>query len=118
LFSGNLLNYFFVLFAVMVTVQEFIRVAQQGVFISSTKRKGMRNDHARLQLKEDEPAAGASLFSEGEATAARNEITLEIWSSIVQVELPHDIKVSMDYFKEIEEYRSVGDECPEAKILM
>ena len=100
----------------MVTVQEFIRVAQQGVFISSTKRKGMKNDHARLQLKEDEPAAGASLFSEGETTAARNEITLEIWSSIVQVELPHDIKVRMDYFKEI--LRSVEDEYPEAKILM
>ena len=78
----------------------------------------MRNDHARLQLKEDEPAAGASSFSEGEATAARNEITSELWSSIVQVELPHDFKVSMDYFEEIEEYRSVGDEYPEAKILL
>jgi hypothetical protein len=36
----------------------------------------------------------------------------------VQVELPHDIKISMDYFKEIEEYRWVGDEYPEAKIFM
>ena len=79
----------------------------------------MRNDHARLQLKEDERRrAGASLFSEGEAIAAPNEINLEIWSSIVQVELPHDFKVSMDYFEEIEEYRSLVDEYPEAKILM
>ncbi len=35
----------------------------------------------------------------------------------MKVELPHDFKVSMDYFEEIEEYRSVGDEYPEAKIL-
>jgi hypothetical protein len=36
----------------------------------------------------------------------------------VKVELPHDFKVSMDYFEEIEEYRSVGDEYTEAKILI
>ena len=36
LFPGNLLNYFFVVFAVMVTAQEFIRAAQKEACVSFT----------------------------------------------------------------------------------
>ena len=37
LFPGNLLNYFFVVFAVMVTAQEFIRVARKEACLASRR---------------------------------------------------------------------------------